>query len=357
MTLRALKVCLAAVAMSCAGLVLPSHGQQIPALVVVSAAAASAQPSLTVQRSALENERDTLRRRVAELNSACAGIDARDSAKVLSCTRRKQALQSDMIRHIHKSEAFNKAADAMTRGCAGDNRCTIDAMNALARYLQWRPAQRRQLNVALNALVVDRDPTSDAASIRRTWETVLKRGGALAAVAAQGDGPGFPGAGTQTSFNDCAVFALANAAGIPYGVVAAQATRFIRQGEWRSAAQRADPQKTIETEGLNGGETLMVANAIGHARVVEVSDFASSLRQGRHVLLNVVPANGDVGNGHEVVLTKAFQYQNETWYEMMDSNQGPLRRLYLSAHELNTIHRENGVVYGPESSGTPTLLR
>ena len=62
-------------------------------------------------------------------------------------------------------------------------------------------------------------------------------------------------------------------------------------------------------------------------------------------MVNVVPQSGDFKDGHEVVLTKAFQHGGETWYEMMDSNQGPLRRLYLSAKQLNTMLQENGVAY------------
>jgi hypothetical protein len=42
---------------------------------------------------------------------------------------------------------------------------------------------------------------------------------------------------------------------------------------------------------------------------------------------------------------------------MMDSNQGPERRLFLSSKELNTMLQEKGVAYRPESGTTPALLR
>jgi hypothetical protein len=71
----------------------------------------------------------------------------------------------------------------------------------------------------------------------------------------------------------------------------------------------------------------------------------------------VVPANGNVDRGHEVVLTKVFAHGGENWYEMIDSNQGPQRRLYLSARELNTILQENGVAYRPEPGTVPKLFR
>ena len=115
----------------------------------------------------------------------------------------------------------------------------------------------------------------------------------------------------------------------PYGWVAAQATALINEGEWRSAASRANPQDVIERQGINGGEVVMLAEAFGEAEVVAASSFASTVKRPSPVS-NVVPHNGDVHNGHEVVLTKAFHHSEETWFEMMDSNEGSERRLYLS---------------------------
>lgn len=101
----------------------------------------------------------------------------------------------------------------------------------------------------------------------------------------------------------------------------------------------------------------MLAEAFGQAEVVPRADFAKILKAGRPVLVNVVSQDGDVSGGHEVVLTKAFQHGGEPWYEMMDSNQGPQRRLFVSAQELNTVLQENGVAFRPESGTAPTLLR
>jgi hypothetical protein len=337
----------------------PSNAQQIPALMVIPPTAASAQPSLVTQRAALEQERSGLRGRAASLNSACAGIDSRDTGKIASCTKEKQELQAAMNFHIQKSEAFNSAVNKTTQGCNADNNCTIKAMNALAKRLGWSVDQQTRFNKAISGLFLDRDPNSTEFSIRRAWEDILKRDqdGAIARAAAQSDGPGYPGAGTQTSFQDCAVFALANAAGVPYGVVAARATDFIRQGEWRTADERTNPQNTIEKRGLNGGEVVMVADALGRAQVIEAVDFSKTLKGGRRILINVVPETGDGRSGHEVVLTKTFRHNGETWFEMMDSYQGPVRRLYLSAKELTTIHKENGVAYSPNPGETPKLLR
>jgi hypothetical protein len=64
-----------------------------------------------------------------------------------------------------------------------------------------------------------------------------------------------------------------------------------------------------------------------------------------------------MSSGHEVVLTKTFQHRGETWFEMMDSNQGPQRRLFLSSKELNSILEENGVPFRPNRRTTPKLRR
>ncbi len=234
----------------------------------------------------------------------------------------------------------------------------INEMNALAKRLGWSAAEQDRLATALNRLGSDGDQNVTDTQIRRAWQDVLVRGqdGDIVRKAAQGDGPGLSGAGKQ-SFEDCTIFALANASGLPYSVVAARATKLIGEGEWRDAAARANPQKAIEQKGLIGGEVVMLAEAFGQAEVVPSSAFAKTLKQGRPVMVNVVPQSGNVEGGHEVVLTKAFQHGGETWYEMMDSNQGAQRRLYLSSKELNTMLQENGVAFRPEPGTTTKLLR
>lgn len=256
------------------------------------------------------------------------------------------------------SVAGTNQANASVAKVTSETDRIINEMNALAKRLGWSEDEQDRLATALNRLGADGDENVTDTQIRRAWQDVLARGqdSDIARKAAQGDGPGLVGA-RQQSFEDCAIFALANASGLPYSVVAARATKLIGEGEWRDAAARANPQKTIEEIGLIGGEVVMLAEAFGQAEVVPSSAFAETLREGRPVMVNVVPENGNVEGGHEVVLTKTFQHGGQTWYEMMDSNQGSQRRLYLNSKELNTMLQENGVAFRPEPGTTTKFLR
>jgi hypothetical protein len=288
------------------------------------------------------------------LNQSCANV-AKGSSQHQSCLIKQaqfnaevQALRGDL----------DNLADAIDVAIAAHKERIIKSMNALARQLGWSADEQVRLDKALRGLDSDGDPATSA-QIVQAWDDVLARGqdGSFARAAAQGAGPGFPGAGEQTRYQDCAVFALANAAGLPYGVAAARAAELIRQGEWRDAAARANPQSVIELHGLTGGEVVMLAEAFGQVEVVSSADFAKTLEEGRPLLVNVVPADGNVDRGHEVVLTKVFAHAGEDWYEMIDSNQSPQRRLYLSARELNTLLQEKGVAFRPEPGTVPKLFR
>jgi hypothetical protein len=345
----------------------PACAEKIPALSEIPAELSrETSTQLSLQKQALEKE-------LADLQAAAAAFNAKNAKD--QNDSEYEDLSVWRARYINAVKAFNqmvvssrKVPDKRTNTAptpAVDQMDPEDAriikgMNALAKQLGWSVDKQVRLNKALNRLGFDSDPGLNGVQIRRTWQDILNRGqnANLLQESSQGGGLGFPGAGKQTDNQDCTVFALANAAGLPYGVVAARATKLINQGEWRGAGERANPQKVIEQNGLMGGEVVMLAEAFGQAEVVFSSDFAKILKNGRPVLVNVVaPKNEDVRFGHEVVLTKTFQHRGETWYVMMDSNQGPKRRLFLSAKELNSMLKENGVAFRPEPGTTSKLLR
>lgn len=235
----------------------------------------------------------------------------------------------------------------------------IAQINEAAERLGWDRKQRDRLNKALEDLGMD-GPPYEPDRIRESWASITARSSrpdTARVAAATGEGPGLYGAGTQTGHNDCAVFAVASASGRPYGVVAARATRLISEAEWRSRSERADPRQAIEKNGLYGGETVMLVEAFGRAEIVPPAQFAQTLKAGRPVLVNVVPADGDYQKGHQIVLAKTFQRDGKTWYEAIDSNRGPLRRIYLNKEELDFMIKENGVAYRPEEGSTVAPLR
>lgn len=236
---------------------------------------------------------------------------------------------------------------------------TVAAMRALAVQLKWNAEEQARLDKALHSLNLEDDSTATAVQVRQTWQDILARAQdpAVVGLAAQGSGPAISWAGTQTRYDDCAVFALANAAGVPYDVAAVRATKLISEGEWREPAERANPQQVLEQGGLNGGEVVMLAEAFGQVEVVRSTDFARTLKEGRGIMVSVVPQDGDLTAGHEVVLSRTFQRGGEIWYEMLDSNQGSRQRLYLSAGELGTVLQESGVVFRPDPGSTPAQLR
>ena len=310
---------------------------------------------LLAKRAPLAHRKQALIEEGELFNRSCVNLE-KGSSRYQACLAKQaefgahvEALRRDMAQLVDEIHAAVRAEDARI----------IKSMNALAARLGWSADEQARLDKALNSLGFDGDPSVTSAQIIHAWQEVLARGpgGDLARAASRGEGPGFPEAGTQTQYQDCTIFALANAAGLPYGVAATRAAELIRQGDWRGAAERANPQHVIEQKGLNGGEVVMLAEAFGQAEVVPSVDFAKTVQAGRPVLVNVVPQDGDVRGGHEVVLTRTFHHGGAPWFEVMDSNQGAQRRLYVTAKELSTLLQENGVAFRPEPGTTPALLR
>lgn len=303
---------------------------------------------------ALKN-RDASEAKIARIKAFRAGLSlpddtAADAKAVAALKTAEESLKKidDGIELLE--ESLSKAAQEM-----------FESIGSLAKRLKWSGEEQARLSKALNELDFDGDPSATPAIIRQTWQDILTRGREkdFREEASKGFGPGLQegGAGEQTKYNDCAVFALANAAGVPYGVAAGRAAELIRQGEWRPPAARENPRELIEKSGLNGAEVIMLAESLGQAEVVSSPEFARALNNGSPVMVNVAARSGNANAGHQVVLTKTFQHEGAPWYEMIDSAQGAHKRLYLSASELDTILQENGIAFRREPGQTPELLR
>lgn len=260
-----------------------------------------------------------------------------------------------------KSDAV--APQPVARRLRTEDERVNEAVNALAKRLEdWEPQERDRLKTAMTDLKWDGGGSYEPLSIAQSWDDISARQsrGDLARDAARGEGPGLYGAGTQTGNEDCVIFSLATATGRPYNVVAARAAQLIREGDWRTAAEKANPEAVIKA-GLFGQELALLTEDFGRASVVKPGEFAATLRSGRPIMVSVVPPDLDVEKAieksHQLVLAKTFQRGKETWYEVIDSNQGPLRRLYMRHEELTVLLHENGLAFQPEKERTAPLLR
>jgi hypothetical protein len=237
----------------------------------------------------------------------------------------------------------------------------ISEYEKLAKQEGWSSEEQARLGKALNDLGMDGDPNAKPEQVSDAWKTITTRDKDanldLAKKASQGDGPVLYGAGQQTVHQDCVVFAVATAAGQPYGVVAARANEIVQKVEGYE-----NSQQVIEKNGLWGEQVVMLAETFGQAEVIPSSDFAKVLKEGSPVLVAVrvpsdVPKNDNPYNKHQVVLSKVFQNGHNTWYEMIESNTGPLQRLYLTEKQLQTVIWEKGVIFRPDPGTTVPLLR
>jgi len=263
------------------------------------------------------------------------------------------SLQSRQAAYIAAARAFNEQLE-ISRG--------LQIQSRMIKSLQgeaWTDDEKERARNALLQLDEDGSATSST-KIRNTWRDVQARrnDAGLAKEASGGRGPGLPGAGNQTVHEDCVIFALANAANVPYGVVAARATALLAKGDWRPADERKDPRKVIEKDGLMGGEVILLAEALGIVNIVPSWEFAETIADGTPIMVALYGYDGDARSAHQVVLTRTFKRGDKTWYEMIDSNErGSQQRLHLSEAELLLLLRENGIVARPEKGTRPRLLR
>ncbi len=320
---------------------------QIPATAVVpDNIPEPTRTDLTKERVVVEANRYMLGEHVNTQNAQCKPAPNTPDGK-RACKDRQQRISDEADDLIYMIRNFNQEVLGFT---------VIAEINAYVKKPnnRWTDAERVRIEKALNALDKDGNDKKSYAEISKVWTDMLARGNEFEAEANKGSGPLMPGAGQQKDFSDCAVFALANASGKPYGFVATQITEMIADGKWRTAAEQKDPQSVFKTGGLMGGEVTLEAEALGRVEVVGSGDFAKTLGGGRTIMVSVFPKGG---GAHEVALTKTFQHDGKPWYEMMESYNGPIRRLYLSHTELMAILREKGVAYSPDKGTVIKPLR
>lgn len=250
--------------------------------------------------------------------------------------------------------------DIDVQGLAYDMPAARDEMVALARRLpNWTFDEVDRVRGVMFDMRRDGDRGATVIDMSNAWVAINARAGdpALAAAAAAGAGPALRGIGTQ-SFEDCTIFALAAATGRPYGLVAALAGEIIRGNTTRGRADRDDPTGMIKRVGMNVYEVILLTEALGMVDVVRSENFAVTVREGHAVMVDVAMVANDLRVAHhEVVLSRTFQHDGQTWFEVIDSNLGINARHYVTQGELLTLISEHGVAYRPEPNHTVPLLR
>jgi len=342
------------------GAMSPAKAQDPPATVPAESQIVADDANLALKKD-LDSRYATLVQQFNAWNKEAAAFNAQYGGKNLDAnTQEAKDGLAEQARVAHDLQDYQQAAEKFEEDVGGLRLESLNVriargIDAMAKRLGWSADKLDRLNKALNSLHLVGNKVASDSMINSTWQDIKTSSSdaELIQEASQNGGLGLPGAGKQ-SFSDCAVFALANAAGLPYGVVAARTNLLISQAEWRTDSERADPPSVFNKGGgLYPEEVVMLAESFGQAQVVPSSDFANTLTQDRPIMVGI----GASTWGHEVVLTKTFQHDGATWYVMMDSSQNPDQRRFVSAGQLDTLLKENGVTYLPEPGTVPKLLR
>ena len=290
----------------------------------------------TISNEQVDLERASLISAIAAFKQKCGKVPDNNQSLLRECGDEQNQLES-------RIDAYHALRFARV----------ANSIEAVAVQKGWSAEKRARLDHELHELDLDENFDHDDALAAKVWNDVRNRGSndLLKREAASGSGTNLfdASAGHQTNYNDCAVFALANAAGKPYGFVGALAAELISQESFHSLADQKNPQNAIEKVGLNGGEVIMLAETMGQAQIIPPSEFVHTIQAGRPIMINI--------KNHEVVLSKTFTHNGETWFEMIDSHLDGLGRRYLSDKEVKVIVTENGVSFKHDKGVTPQLLK
>lgn len=317
-------------------------------------------PAWTEFRDAVRSESSSLRARILAHDAQCSDVPKDQTARANQCVQAKAELEAASAAYEAHLEAYRRTL-AWYRGAPTLSQTELSpaaqqafaALESLAAGEHWPAEKRARFAAALRSLLLADDGVVLVKDDRLEWEQIRDRTvpeGLRRAADAAAAAPLFSAsAGRQHGAQDCAVFALANASARPYGMIAAAAAEAIQFDPLRKAAARRDPQAVLGNSGLNGGELVYLTERFGEVSIARPQDFPKTLAAGSPIMV-------DVGE-HEVVLTKAFDYDGKTWFEAVDSTADTTHRVYLTAPELNAKLSENGIVYHPEPGQTVPLLR
>lgn len=274
-----------------------------------------------------------------QLEEVCPD-DFRGSAKCKS--------DAESVDRLLKEYRENLEAYALQRDVAA-GQFTLKSINGWALQSGWSDLERNRLSNSLNRL--DEADPADAAwdfdakrardRAQEIWSQAAKSSAGYKDALASAKGPNLNAAGLQEK-DDCAVYALATATGRPYEEVEQRALAIIKDAAWREQVVRNNPQLVLKNGGLNGGEVILLAEEYGRSTVIAPSQFSSTVAAGRPVMVHVIAEHG---GDHEVVLSRTFQSNGKTYFEVIDSARK--RSVVIAEEDLKTVILENGVAFSP----------
>lgn len=297
---------------------------------------------LAAQRADIEKDRKAL-------NAECNAVPAAFKEKVIGC----QLWREDVTKRMAQYKKDYRDLEIIREAVAGerdffysiprdDIRIPLGIL-ILAKKMRWNPEKQARLEKALKEIGFDGQDEITAENVRAGWSAIRKNTDDKALMqAADKSGTHLATVGQQNG-NDCAVAAIATASGLPYGDVATQAMHLIQQGEWRQQAMRDHPQDALK-QGLTGGEVILLAESLGRTEIVPSTKLEAALKRGQPVMVNVAVTDNETQTwvGHQIVLTKTFRHDGNTWYEMADTRY-PDSRFFVTPEKLNLIIQEKGI--------------
>lgn len=295
-----------------------------------------------------------IRERRQAHDGPCSAVPETDHARRAGCGAEKASIEAAWRQYNGNLAAYHRdRAKALKAAYDVDESKIVSGLLAYARKKNLDDKEVARIEAAFDEYGL-RGEAKTKADVAKAWAAVKARQGdpTLAQKLAAGVGPHLVWSGTQTRYQDCTIFALANAANVPYGYVAGLAGEIIRQGRYRSAAARLQPQTVIEARGLAAGEVIVLAEVLGQVGVVERSAFAERLARSQAVLVAVWPEKGR--GSHQVVLNKTFTHEGKTWFGLIDSNIG---QMILREDELALLLQDTGIVYTRDPKRTVRPLR
>ncbi|MBU6207837.1 MAG: hypothetical protein KGQ42_09140, partial [Alphaproteobacteria bacterium] len=157
-------------------------------------------------------ERNSLTALIAEHDAKCAQVPDDNTSLIQTCENEKNQIEARIQAYQTALNDFNKLQSVQDNIDPSVEEL-ISGLTVMANRLHWSFKKQTHLNDELHQLDLDSAHKWDPVESYHAWEAIRLRGddADLRREASLGSGPSLfqAGAGQQTKFDDCAVFALA----------------------------------------------------------------------------------------------------------------------------------------------------